>query len=250
MALRVLEGVGKKARARALANGRQFSSESVRDQADDHLQAVADHLQVKEFGIDDADITRMSELRAAVVESVTAIGSAGTAKKVSNLAYERAMVQGKGARKPAQSLLRKAERKLRAQETDASEAVADSIATVQRKNGRAGDDAVLLAAQLVSLSKLFTDAAVVAVLDAAQVARVSGALTSAATALADAAKTDARFGGTANEEADIVEGLIIEICREWRANARDAANDLGSPAIADAFELRRLYPSKPVKKPA
>jgi len=250
MALRVLEGVGKKARARALASGRQFSSESVRDQADDHLKAVADHPQVKEYGIDAADIARMTDLRAAVVESITAIGSARTDKKVSNLGYEHAMVQGKGARKPARSVLRKAERKLRAQETDASEAVADRIATVRRKDGRAGDDAVLLAAQIASLSELFADAAVVAALDVAQVARVNGALTSAATALADATRTDARFGGTANEEADIVDGLIIELCREWRANARDAASNLASPAIADAFELRRLYPSKPVKKPA
>jgi len=50
-------------------------------------------------------------------------------------------------------------------------------------------------------------------------------------------------GGTPTETArlDLVDGLIVELCRAARRAARAAARALGRPEIAKAFELTHLY---------
>jgi hypothetical protein len=72
------------------------------------------------------------------------------------------------------------------------------------------------------------------------------ALTNAGAAIRDALKKKPTVLGTPEEtqRIDLIDGVIIDICRRARDAAESASKESGDPALLKAFKLDKLYASR------
>lgn len=235
------------ARAKYVKIGRGFSSIVVLALANRHLEALGKHGAVlAEHGFGADDVVQLTDARDALeTESLGRTEVQGDKKTISK-GHRDALSAASHARRGARTILGAGAVALRQAGGDAAEEAARGIETVMEQTSRTpGRDGVKMAEQLDVLRAKLGEPAVAAVVanrgGPAAVAR----LLKAGTALRASNKQNTGSGTSeATELMDLLDGLIVTLARNARKAAVDAAQELGKPALADAFDLRELYPPK------
>lgn len=236
-----LEAIPAEAAAKLTLIGESFSSPDALGQAYITLKGLEDfRAELEQYGGFAAeDEQELADARdhhlIAGVDRDEAIAN----RKSTNQTLLEAMFDAKEKRSRARNILMNARSRLqRKGKRDAVRAIDAAIDTTTS----AGSDPDALRRQLGVLAGVITDNA-----DVAGAVRNAEALatelTTASATVQAAHAVKPVGGGTPTETArlDLVDGLIVELCRAARRAARAAARALGRPEIAKAFELTRLY---------
>lgn len=226
-------------RAKLIDIGREFSSSDTRDQATAHLGALENFPLMLEY-LEPDDVADLANFRDLIMEKEAARTKAGATKKTTNTAWTAAMREGKQSRRLGRGVLETAQRRLSA----ADDALADDVESLLDKTRKAGADPTKLGAQLKTLRAQLAAPRIGDVVRGPARQKAIAALTAAETKLTAASRTGRPGTPAETEELDLLDGLIVELCREFRGFARTAADEHGQPAIATAFELVKLYPAR------
>jgi len=236
-----LNKISPKARERYIRLGRRFGSDDTLKQADKTLEALQSHpgeLDDHGFGADDA--LRLGEARAVL--SATGMGreTKVTEKKTTNKDYLSALSNAKTARSKARTILANT---LVPLDEDGFEAVGHAVESVLNRTsalpepGRDED----LAVQLDLLAGAWADATVADATKGRGGAKALANLQAAAAALRAAATERAGTGTqTSTEQMDLLDGIIVTLCRSARKAAKQAAKELGRPALLQDFALTHI----------
>lgn len=232
------------ARAEFIRVGRHFGSRDTLAQAITTLQALDTHgAALAPFGFSDADRKQLLLLRDELEAAGVDRSFAQVTKATTNQAHFDAMREGKQVRMIARSVLSNVERELFRRDDASNEPVVNEIRTVLGKTQTAGADGETLARQLELLAETLRQPVVMN----------AGADRGARQALADITTAIDRIRATSHarvakpgtpaetERLDLIDGLIVSLVRSARKAARLAAIRHGSPALAKAFELTKLY---------
>lgn len=229
-------------RLQAMRIGEQFPSEHTVRQAEQTLAALERYgAELAEFGynVDDAEELKvcLEALRAARASR----DEARAPDKLPTAELQQAVSVGKTARQRAQAVLDRAAQL----SLEDKPLLAGAINGVLSQTRSAKSDPQALRHQLSVLLEKFGDQEVAAVVQ-------SRGGPSAVRALAQAIKDldgarSARLPSTTYDESetiDFLDGLIVENTRDARRAARIAAQILGRPELAEAFELTALHDGK------
>ncbi|HEU4408757.1 MAG TPA: hypothetical protein VFS43_26080 [Polyangiaceae bacterium] len=230
-------------RTKLIKLGEQYGSQDTLDQANQTLGAYAKHAKALP-GFSSKDAKRLEEARDALLEAGVGRDAVKGTKKATGKAYVEAVRKAQAARLSARALLASAHEDL--EESSAPEArEAERKASAALALTRVGPTkAEPLAQQLAQLAAALKDPAVAAAAEGADEA--VGALEAATQALRQADQTDVARRGTPveTETLDLLDGLIVRLTRRARRAAGAAARLGGNPALAQAFQLDKLYRSK------
>lgn len=238
----IVEDLSPESRAEYRESGSHFGSQDTKAQGEKAMNALAKYGPViAPYGFPVADGDRLG----AVLGEQTAAGvgreSEKTAKKVTNKAYVTASKGAKRIRRHARTVLENARRPLRESKTG-QQAVAD-IDSVLERTQRSGANAMALAQQLELLHETLSNPTIAtAAADRGgpeAIAQIDLALPTLRAA--DAGRAAPRGTPAETELIDVLDGMIVALVRDARRAARAAAEALGQPAIAKAFELDLLY---------
>lgn len=221
--------------------GAQYGPDDVRDQGQKTANALTEFGSfLRPQGFVEADTTRLGELLVEHAAGDAQRESKKIAKKTTNKALVNAMLDGKKVRRQGRSVLLNSRRPLFEQ---GQLAVVASIDSALAQTQSAGADPAVLATQLKLLQDTLTAEAIAAVAAERGGTEALAALQLAADTLrsADQDKTVPRGTPTQTAHLDLIEGMIIVLVRDARRAARAAADALGRPEIAKAFELDELY---------
>ncbi len=243
-----LNAIPKEAREELLAVGRQYGSRDTLAQAELTLTAITKYASVAALlshGFTTADGEQLGEMRGLLQQAGVDREQARASKKETNQQYVSALATGKTRRQQARSVLGGVSAALRmAGNGDAVAKVNAALA----QTVASGESAEALANQLDQLRGVLEDAAIApAAADRGGPAVVAD-LGASATALRAASQSRTRVPGTPaeTERLDLIDGLIVQLCRRARAAARSAARATGNPALAADFQLSKLYRSRSV----
>lgn len=233
------------ARADYIRIGRHFGSSDTLAQANATLQALDVHgdLLVR-FGFSQSDRRLLAEARDELEAAGVARSFAEAGKTTNNQTYFDAMRDGKQARLVARSVLANVERELYQRNDSGNETVITEIRTVLGKTQSAGADDEALARQLELLAQVLRNPVVMEAGADRGVRQSLEDVTTAIGRIRSAAHVRVTKPGTPaeTERLDLIDGLIVSLARSARRAARLAAAHHGSPALAKAFELSKLYP--------
>jgi hypothetical protein len=229
-----------------ITSGERFSSDDTFAQSTQTMQALVkyDHT-VKPYGLPLSDAIRLGEARGYLSAAGYGRNQAKSQKKSLGADFEDAQKAARKVRLRARSVLTSTKTGLLEQsETEAANEVQAALDATSNSES-AGDD---LAKQLDQLAAALdpNKAAKAAAVAADRGGPESATkLAAAATALRDTQKQKPAARGTPEEtqRIDLIDGIIIDICRRAREAAKAAAKDLGDPAILKAFKLDKLYAS-------
>jgi len=236
------------ARADFIRIGRRFGSSETLAQAIATLQALDVHgAAIAPFGFSEADKKQLVLLRDELEAAGVDRSLAEVAKATTSQAYLESMRGGKQARLLARSVVESVERDLHQRNDSAIEPVLSEIRTVLGKTQSAGADDQALARQLELLAEVLRNPVVMKVGADRGVRHAIEEVASAIDQLRSAAHSRVTKRGTPEEteRLDLIDGLIVSLVRSARKAARVAAVRHGSPALAKAFELSKLYPPRP-----
>lgn len=241
----IVDDLSPESRQDYLLIGRQFGSRDTQAQGNKARNALVKYgAVIAPFGYPTADADRLGAVLAEQTAAGVGRESEKTAKKVTNKAFVSASGAAKIGRRQARTVLESARRPLRESKTG-QQAVAD-IDSVLERTQRSGANPLLLAQQLELLHGALSDPTI-----AAAAADRGGpqALAQLELALPTLRAADADRAGTRGTPAeteliDVLDGMIVTLVRDARRAARAAAEALGQPAIAKAFELDELYSSR------
>lgn len=232
-----------KAREKYLAIGERYATPDVLAQADKTLSALTLYgtiLVLFGYGLDDGQ--RLAELRDVLLEySTNQVQSAG-ARKNSRKSYLTTLRQSKDARLSVRTVLGVAHDALL---ESGEEEAAKPIQTVLDDTSAEAEDADLLD-QLKALHLVVTAPALESLIASRGGPAIIERLTAAQTGLR--AVLRGRAGDpertAASQIRDILDGMVVTSVRAARAAARVAARAHGQPAIARAFKLDLLRPTR------
>lgn len=196
-------------------------------------------------GVRISTVTRLEDARAALLEATAGREHTRTQKKVTNVAHIRAMFDGKGTRLELHAAYNSARRIL----LEAGDR--DSVNLIDVTLGRtksAGADSDVLINQLELLGELLTNTAIrqaVADGDETIPTALETAVAERIAALNSTRIDKAAPRGTPIDTGliDLLDGMIIVICRDIRRAVRALARSLGQPHLAEEVELNELYKS-------
>lgn len=236
-----LEGIPADVRDRLTKTGQGFSSPDSLEQAYLTLSGLEKfRAELEQYGgFTAADETELVDARDHHLIAGVDRDEAIAKRKSTNQTLLEAQFDGKEKRSRARMILMNGRsRLLRQGKREAVRAIDAAIDTTTS----AGSDPDALRRQLGVLAAVITDNADVAgAIPNAEA--LATELTTAAATIQAAHAVKPVGGGTPTETAalDLVDGLIVELCRAARRAARAAARALGRPEIAKAFELKALY---------
>jgi len=240
------------ARARYVMLGKGYGSPTVIDQGRQTLAAMRKHAApLAGHGLIAADA---DDLESAVEQSVAAGGAregVRTEKGTASSSLADAMVAAKSARvnmrRVGQSALRANGR--RPGTKDAAFTELDTALDASSRQPRTGEK---LAQQIDALAATLAKPAVAGLISTRGGEGAAARGAAAATALRTALEGTAQVPGTptATELLDLLDGIIIELCREARSAARAYADESGDAAVAAELELTKLDRPSSSKKPA
>lgn len=240
------ETMSARARAKRIKVGRNYGSTRTLAQADDSLKAFDDltpelQAQVAEHGYAAADRTELGDGRDALLESGIQREEAQADSEALTKAYGEALKRGKGARRRAEAVLRRA-RDVLDEQAD-GEPGAQAIEVALRTGSSSGADADLLREQLQGLRTPLARPDVAAVTAERGGPAVLAALDASVAELRtiEQARPTKRGTPAETERLDLIDGIIVENVRALRRATRSLARALGQPALAKPFELRALY---------
>jgi hypothetical protein len=230
-------------RKKLIKLGEQYGSQDTLDQANQTLGAYAKHAKALP-GFTAKDAKRLEEARDALLAAGVGRDAVKGTKKATGKAYVEAVRQAQAARLSARALLASAHEDL--EESSApgareAEGKASSALALTRVGPTKAEP---LAQQLAQLVAAFKDPGVAAACEGA--AEAIGALEAATQTLRQADQTDVARQGTPaeTETLDLLDGVIVRLTRRARRAAGAAARLGGNPALAQAFQLDKLYRSK------
>lgn len=238
------------ARARYVAVGRRYSSEQTLQQAHQTLAGLAEHGKVLiGYGFALSDGLRLKEARELLIAAGVGRLSAQGERKETALATLAAKRSAKAARLRAHAVLKAV---LELLEESGLGSKREAVQSALLQTSFSGDEDEPLARQLDLLRGTLLDS------ELAKVARDRGgaetvkALAVAADELRKrSAEVVSRGTPAETERLDLIDGIVVQLCRSARRAARVCAKALGQPALATPFELSALdsRPDKP-KLPA
>jgi len=235
------------ARADYIRIGRRFGSKDTLAQAIATLQALDAHgAALLPFGFSETDKKQLAYLRDQLEAAGVDRSVAEIAKAVTSEAYLNAMRNGKQARLLARSVLSNIERELYQRNAVANEPVITEIRSALAKTESAGADDEILARQLDVLAEVLRIPLVMKAGAERGGRQALEEVTTAAAELRSAAHSRVTKRGTPEEteRLDLIDGLIVSLVRSARKAARVAAVRHGSPALAKAFQLSKIYPPR------
>lgn len=236
-----LSKISSKARERYIRIGRRYGSDDTLKQANMTLDALATHAALLSdcgFGAD--DVAMLAEARDALSAASSGRESKATETKVTRREYVAAVSRAKSARRKARTILQNTLVLLENDGKDESAHHVESTLGQTSALPAAGHDEAL-AAQLDGLAAALTEPAVADASSNRGGAKALAEVQDAASAVRAAAE-DRDHGGTrlSTEEMDLLDGLIVTSCRAARNAAKQAARDLGTPALLALFALRHV----------
>ncbi|MEI7893769.1 MAG: hypothetical protein WCI05_11790 [Myxococcales bacterium] len=238
-----LDNLPAAARVRYIKIGRLYGSEDTLKQANATLQALEQHgAKLTRHAFNAADAERLTEARDGLVASGVGREHKKVAKKTTSKTFVAALQGAKDARNTGRDVLDAGHDVLLESNAPEAEAVARSVQVVLQATSAAGDDVERLAQQLDAIrSELLRPEVAAVVKDREGPAAVTELEERAAALRAAAAVRPVERGTPAEtEQLDLLDGIIVTLCRRARKAARGAAKRLGQDALASAFELRAL----------
>lgn len=214
--------------------GRRFGTQEVRAQAQHTLAAHGRFTnELRLHGFSAADGQRLAAAREAAV-SLARIDT-----KVTDRNYVMALVEAKTCRARARSVLLSAYRRLRASGGSSTEVAhaMTRISGIITETGEPGGDDHVYAVHLSRLREVLSLPSV-----AAQVADSGGPeadakLVEGLEALRKVGEVNAP---AVSRDDDVLDGLIVELCRTAQFAAQSAAKEIGNRSIAGEFRLVKL----------
>jgi len=243
-----LDSFSSDARAALVKVGKRFGSEDTLAQAEQTLTALAAHgVKLSDAGFNGEDTQDLTDAKQFLIDAGVGRESARAGKKETSKAYVDALKQGKATRLRALSVLGGARRGLL--RAGAKEGV-NAIDAVTTQVGTAADDATALATQLDVMGKALARPDVAAATATRGGTKALTDLGTSAAALRAVSQDAAAVPGTPEhtQRLDLLDGIVVGLCRDARRAARTAAKELGDAALAKEFELTKLY--GPVKAKA
>jgi hypothetical protein len=243
-----LDAIDAVHRARFINIGKGWGSQDTLAQADRSLLGAGKRaalLAEHGFTADDAsdlhDAKGMLEAAGVTREGVRA------GKKSTSTGHVAALSKAKAARRAGRRVL---DSTISASRAAALLVMTGTLAQTQRS----GADPDLLATQLELLAAALTGTAVAGLVSARGGPAAATTCTSAARELRASLASVATPAGTPaeTERLNLIDGIIVELCRQARAAAREAADKLGEEAIAtelELTELNRAVSRRPAKPP-
>ena len=232
------------AKAHYIQLGKYYASEDTLAQANETLQALADHgPELAQHGFSAAHTQRLTDGRDALeAAGVTRAGQKGTNKRARQ-AHADALRDSMAQRERGRSVVEASVITMReaGAPEEAQRLAASTLAQTSRAPTGKGK-AVQLDTQLqLLLTALGNPTIAAAVADSGGPEAVS-ALTAASASLTTANRQRPKRRGTpeATEHLDLLDGLVVTLCRQARRAGRGAALRLGTPALAKAFALTSL----------
>jgi len=194
-------------------------------------------------GVRASTITRLEEVRQALLAATEGREHTRTGKKVTNVAHLDAISDGKNTRLELQSALGIARTQLFETGDKAS---VNEIDVALDSTSVVGDDSDVLINQLKVLVKPLTNAAirqVVADGDETIPAALEAEVAARIASLDTAREQKAAPAGTPIDTGfiDVMDGMLVVICRDIRRAVRALARQLGKPELNDEVELKELY---------
>lgn len=236
-----LASIPADARERLISIGRGYGSPRVLGQAYSTLEGIARFRgELQTYGGFTADDeTELIDARDHHLIAGIDRDQAVANRKSTNEALLNAMFDGKELRSRVRNILMNARQRLeRRGKRDAIRAINAALDTTTSAGANPDD----LRRQLSVLSGVITDNPdIAAAIPSAEALATD--LKNQANAIQAAHSVKQVGGGTPVEtiQLDLVDGIIIELCRAARRAARAAARALGRPEIAKALELKVLY---------
>ena len=236
-----LSKISSKARERYIRIGRRYGSDDTLKQANLTLNALDTHASsLVDCGFGPDDVAMLAEARDALSTATSGRESKALENKVTRIEYVAAVAHAKSARRKARTILQNT---LVLLENDGKDESAHNVESVLAQTSAlpaAGHDEAF-AAQLDGLAAALTDPAVADASSNRGGGKALAEVQDAASALRAAAE-DRDHGGTrlSTEEMDLLDGLIVTSCRAARNAAKQAARDLGTPALLALFALRHI----------
>jgi hypothetical protein len=229
------------AREKYIRLGRRFGSDDTLKQANKTLEALHAHpgeLDEHGFGADDA--LRLTEVRDALSIAGTGRETKITANKTTRKDYLAALTRAKLARSNARTILQNS---LVPLHDDGQEDLVHKIEALLSQTSSlplVGQDEAL-AAQLDILAGIWTDP----LLATAANKRGGGkALKDLQDAVAVLRATAEERQGTgtqlSTEQMDLLDGIIVTLCRSARNAAKQAAKESGSSALGNDFAVTHI----------
>lgn len=236
-----LTKIAPKARARYIRLGRRFGSDDTFKQATKTLQAIDTHASAlvdHGFGTDDA--LRLGAAKNALGTAGTGRETKVTEKKTTRKDYLAAVSLSKRARTKARTILENTLVPL--DDAGHEDAVHKVEATLGQTSSLpiAGQDEAL-AVQLDLLAVILSDSTVADAAKSRGGAKALANLQDAAAALRTAAEERETTGTRlSTEEMDLLDGIIVTLCRAARNAAKQAAKEFARPALLADFALTHI----------
>lgn len=238
-----IDSIAPVARKRYLGLGRRYITACVLAQADKTMRGLGKHgplLVDYGFGEEDGQdlATVASALRAQDTDSAQAVGQRKITSQTSSGTFDK----GKLGRRGLRSILSGA---LRVLDEQGNEAAATQVRTVLKATKTLSDNA-MLPKQIAMLLEVLADPAVAQVASGrggpSALIRLPALQASLVNALGDRAEQSPTT--SANERRDVLDGIVVTLCRQAYTAAQLAARALGQPAIEAEFELTHLTTSR------
>lgn len=214
--------------------GRRFGTQEVRAQAKQTLEAHGRFApELRLHGFSAADAQRLAQARLASA-SLTRSDT-----KVTDRNYVQALADAKTSRARARSVLLSAYRRFRAaggSSPELAEAMTQ-IAAVVSEAAEPGGDEQVYKAQLTRLREVLAIPLV-----AAEVATAGGPEADAklVEGLEMLRRVDEVNPPATSRDEDVLDGLIVELCRTAQFAAQSAAKEIGNRSLVGEFRLLKL----------
>lgn len=235
-----LSKIPSQARERYIAIGKRYGSEDTLAQAQQTLSALSTHgKRLVDYGLPLSDGTRLKDAHDQLIAAGVGRMEARGERKGTQLAALAAKDRAKRVRKRAHAILKSLLEQ--AEELGLSDHAA-AIQAVLSQTGFSGDEEEPLARQLDVLAGCLADKAIDKAAQDRGGPSTQKELAEAATALRARRAEHRTLRGTPTETEtlDLLDGIIVSICRAARRAARVAAADLGQPALSSVFDLAHL----------
>lgn len=238
-----IDAIAPKAREKYLAIGERYATPDVLAQADKTLLALIKYgTMLVAFGFGTNDGLRLVERRDTLLEHSTNHLQVSGNRKNNRKSYLTVLRQSKDARLSVRTVLDLTGDDLLESGNDEA---AKPIRTVLDDTSAEAEDAALLD-QLKALHAVLAAPVLEPIIITRGGVEILGRLTAAQADLRTVlrGRADDPEGPAASEIRDILDGMVVTSVRAARAAARVAARAYGQPAIARAFKLDQLRPSR------
>lgn len=237
-----IDAIAPVARKRYLGLGRRYITASVLAQAEKTMRGLGKYGPLLiEHGFGDEDGQDLATVTAALRLQDTGSAQAAGMRKMTSQTASGTFEKGKLGRRSLRTILGGTMRVLLEQgHEDTATRVKTALAETRTLRGNAA-----LPRQLAMLLDVLTDPAVAAAAQnrggsPAAVTRLTALQADLVNALGDRAEQSPTT--SANERRDVLDGIVVTLCRQAYAAAQLASRALGQPAIEVEFELTHLTP--------